>query len=330
MARTSIFVITFFFLISCHEVPSLSPEESSKEQTITVCVSQPETRSFNTTTAEAWEKKINTAAIYVFNSAGKVVRVYTLSAAQITAINSGTNMNISFLVPGSVSSCNIYFVANTTPSGSIATEASFLTSYEQDIASYNGAYASVTTQALRTNGFVMTGQQTGVTLNPSQTTNVGITLRRIVAKVAVDVSFTAVINLGGITINNITLTNSSPYSNLFPLSPANIGGTPVTLSQTPQPNGTNKYRAFFYIYENDIRPSATAPTLTISGSGMLLLIPVPFGYLIPLTGDSGTGKITRNSVYYVNISVTKLTNILLLSRAQPGITVEQYWGGQEP
>lgn len=328
MVKVIIHIIICVFLFGCHAIPVLPSDEYPEEKTVSVSVCQPVTRSFNGTVAETWEKKINTAAIYIFNPAGKTVRAYTLTAAQITAINNGTNMVINMIVPGNLTSCDVYFVANTTPSANIATKTSFLTSYEQDIANYNGVYTDVTTKALRTNGFVLTGKMDGVVLNTSQTTPVAITLRRIVAKVAVDISFTTVLNLGTLTLNNVTLTNSSPYSNLFPLDNAKTGGTPLTLSQAPVANGTNKYRAFFYIYENDALASNVAPTLNISGSGLILIISTPFSYRIPLSGDlngtTPTGKITRNRVYYINISVTKLTNILLLSRSQSDIIVEQY------
>lgn len=317
-----------FFFIGCQTIAVEPSDEYPEEKTVSVCLSQPGTRSFNGTVAETWEKKINTAAIYIFNPAGKTVRAYTLTTAQITAINTGTNRIINMVIPGNLATCDVYFVANTTPSASITTKTAFLTSFEQDITYYNGVYADVTTKALRTNGFVLTGKQDGVVLNASQTTAVGITLRRIVAKIAIDISFTAVLNLGTLTLNNVTLTNSSPYSNLFPLNSANAGGSAFTLSQIPAPNGTNKYRAFFYIYENDARASTAAPTINISGSGMILIISTPFSYRIPLSGDlsgsTATGKITRNTVYYINISVLKLTNILLLSRSQPEIIVEQH------
>lgn len=280
-----------------------------------VGIDPPFSRSFNGTVAENWEKKINTATIYVFAPDGTIIRSQALTATQITAINNVTNFVIPMIIPGNLTSCDVYMVANTIPSAAINTKASLLTSFEQDITSYNGTYDLVISQALRPNGFVMTGKQEGVLMNATQTTNVNITLQRIVAKVAVDINFTAILNLGQLTLNNVTLTQSSPYSNLFPLTSGKTGGNAITLSQTPKPNGTNKYRAFFYIYENDARALSNAVTINLSGTGMLLLISTPFSYQIPLNGDIqnniATGKITRNRVYYININVTKLTNILL-------------------
>lgn len=87
------------------------------------------------------------------------------------------------------------------------------------------------------------------------------------AKVAVDINFTTILNLGQLTLNNVTLTQSAPYSNLFPLTNGKAGGNAVTLSQTPKPNGTNKYRAFFYIYENDARALPGVATINLSGTG---------------------------------------------------------------
>lgn len=310
-----LYIWTFLFLIGCEPISCPHAVNESPEQILMVGIDPPFTRSFNGIAAESWEKKINTATIYVLAPDGTVIRSQSLTAPQITAINNATNFVIPMIIPGNLTSCDVYMVANTTPSAAINTKASLLTSFEQDITSYNGTYDLVTSQALRPNGFVMTGKQEGVLLHASQTTNVNIALKRIVAKVAVDINFTTILNLGQLTLNNVTLTQSAPYSNLFPLTNGKTGGTAVTLSQTPKPNGTNKYRAFFYIYENDGRALSSAPTINLSGSGMLLLITTPFSYRIPLDGDLqnniATGRITRNSVYYITINVTKLTNILL-------------------
>lgn len=327
MIKFKVYLYIFFFLSGC-SVSRVEPAEDQSGRSVVIRVDAPLTRSFNGTVAETWEKKINTAAVYVFNPAGKTIYVYTLKTTEITAINNGTNMQIGFIVPGNLSSCDVYIVANTTPSASITTKASFLTSFEQGIANYNGPYANVLAGALRPNGFVMTGKQDGVSLSASQTTNIGINLKRIVAKIGIDISFTAILNLGSLTLNNVTITGSAPYSNLFPLSSGNTGGNAITLSQAAQPNGANKYRAFFYLYENDVRALGGRVNINLSGSGLILIISTPFSYKVPMDGDqvsgAASGRITRNTAYYVNISVTKLTTILGRSVAGPAVEVQQY------
>lgn len=102
----------------------------------------PETKSLNGTIAENWEKKINTAYIYIFQAAtGQLLYLHTLNSSNINALNSGTNNTVSFIVPINGSqNCNVYMVANTLLSGSTSTESSFLASIEQDITSYNGKF----------------------------------------------------------------------------------------------------------------------------------------------------------------------------------------------
>lgn len=320
MERMLFYLCVVVFLTGCHAVECEEIDGKEAGKKVILQINSPRSRSFNGTVAESWEKKLNTATIYIFNAAGKAVLAYTLKNSEITALNAGTASAITLWVPGSLTTCDIYMVANTTPSASFTTKASLLTSYEQNIKSYNGAYTDVTQKALRPNGFVMTGKQDGVVLNASQATNVGITLRRLVSKIAIDINFTTILDLGTLTLDSVKITNSAPYSNLFALPAANTGGGAVTLSQYPQANGTKKYRAFFYIYENDARTSASAVTINLSGKGYILILATPFRYQIPIGGDvvnqQPTRKISRNRVYYININVTKLTNILLLDAVE--------------
>lgn len=57
-------------------------------------------------------------------------------------------------------SCDFYVVINRTVADNITTETALLAELESDIASYNGTYANVTTKAMRSGGFVMTGTAT--------------------------------------------------------------------------------------------------------------------------------------------------------------------------
>lgn len=293
---------------------------------ISLNVENPQSRSLNGTASETWEKRINKASIYVFNSSGKAIYVRALTAAEITAINAGTNMNVSFIVPGNITVCDIYVVANTTPSASISTKASFLASIEQDISNYNGTYAATTTAAQRTNGFVMTGGQPGVSLSLSGPTTLPVTLRRIVAKLGVEINISALLTLGTSVVTTVSVSQSAPVSNLFPLAPGNTTGSAVTFNQTAQVHSTNsrQFFAFFYIYENDARsPAANQVKLTFLVVNTLL-VSTTYTYNVLLTGD-GSGKITRNRGYYVIANVSKLINLLLVRSGggEEGVTIEE-------
>lgn len=326
MVKLFIYILLLLLFGGCSAFPAVPETDSQEGRMISVNISNPPTRSFSGTAAETWEKKINTAAIYIFAPSGKTIHIYTLKTTEITAINNNNNTSISFIVPGNLVSCDLYFLANTTPPATVATKAALQAAIEQDIGLYNGTYASVSTTALRTNGFVMTGSVDGVALNPSGSASTTVNLKRIVAKVAVEVNFTAVLNLGTITMNSITLSQTAPNSYLFHQSAGYTGGTATNFIQAPQvdANNSKKFRSFFYIYENDTRSGTTAyPTVNISGSGLLLIISTPFAYNVRLTGD-GNGKFSRNTGYYIVVNITKLTTILLTKSGEdPGYTVEE-------
>lgn len=314
------------FVGGCDSLPAGIDEAETEERVISLNIESPQSRSLSGTASETWEKRINTASIYVFNSSGKTVYVRALTTAEITAINAGTNMNVTFIVPGNITVCDIYVVANTTPSASISTKTSFLTSIEQDISNYNGTYALTTTSALRTNGFVMTGSQNSVTLSLSGPTTLPITLRRIVAKLAIEVNISALLTIGTSVVTTVSISQSAPVSNLFPLASGNTTGSAVTFNQTAQVNNTNnrQFFAFFYIYENDTRSLAANQVKLTFLVVNTLIVSTTYTYNVSLTGD-GSGKMTRNRGYYVTANVNKLINLLLTrsSETEEGLTIEE-------
>lgn len=315
-----IYILLCLFLYACNEDPFESADTG--QQTISIHINKPETRALNDTLTATWEKKINTATLYVFNPAGNAIYVYPLTTTQITALNNQYSTAINLLVPGNLTSCDIYMVANSTPSAPVTTKASLLSSIETDINSYNGTYAQVTTAAQRSNGFTMTASQNGIALSGSPAVN--LTLKRIVAKVSLQITFSTLLQLGTITMNNVTLTQSAPVSNLFPLSTPNTTGNAITFSQVPnQPtSGVYIYQALFYIYENSSRTSnKNYVILSFSGTNKLLaLLPTSFSYQIALTGDA-SGAISRNKVYFIKATVLQLTNLSLFSISGKDIAV---------
>lgn len=292
------------------------PDENDKTQ-ITLNIEKTSTRSFNTTTAEAWEKQINTANIYVYRaSTGKLIYVYPLKSTEITAINNGTSRTISFLLPViGTQNYNIYMIANTTPSASVSTESNLQTSIEQDISSYNGTYDNVTTKALRTNGFVMTGSAPGIALSNGGSSTINITLRRIVAKIGIEINISALLTLGTSVVTDVSLTQYATVSNLLPLAIANTTGTAATLTQTAKQDASNnrKFRAFFYIYENNASAVSTNQVKLTFKVVNTLLVSTTYTYNAYITSD-GTGKITRNQGYHIIANVNKLINILFSVR----------------
>lgn len=315
-------ILPFLLFINC---TAPFPEEEMPERKagahLFVTLDHPETKSLNGTAAESWEKKLNSAYIYVFQaSTGKLIYLHTLNATNLNAINNGTSNTVSFTIPVNGSqNYNIYMVANTQPSAPVSTENSFLTSIQQDIVSYNGNYSDVTTKALRPQGFVMTASSPGITLTNGSNAAVTLTLKRIVAKIGIEINLAAVLSLGTSVVTDVTISQSAPVSNLFPLSTGNTTGNAVTLTQTAQqnPSNTGIFNAFFYIYENDVRSAnGNRVKLTFKVVNTTLLnIQTTYTYNASLTGD-GNGKFTRNKGYFVTAKVNKLINILAASPAQ--------------
>ncbi|NCE72283.1 hypothetical protein [Odoribacter sp. Z80] len=309
-------ILPFLLFTSC-TAPFSEKEIPEREEGahFYITVENPETKSLNGTIAESWEKKINTAYIYIFQAAtGQLLYLHTLNSSNINALNSGTNNTVSFIVPINGSqNCNVYMVANTLPSGSTSTESSFLASIEQDITSYNGKYTDVTTKALRPQGFVMTASSTGVTLTNGNNTSINLTLKRIVAKIGIEINLTAVISLGTSVVTDVTISQSAPVSNLFLLATGNTTGSPISLTQTAQQNTSNTgiYNAFFYIYENDARnANVNRVKLTFKVVNTTVLnIQTTYTYNTALNGN-GNGKFTRNKGYFITAKVNKLINIL--------------------
>lgn len=315
-------ILPFLIFISCTApFPECLFPEREEGARLFITLENPETRSLNGSAAESWEKKINTAYIYVFQTGtGQLLHLHTLSSSSINALNNGTNNTVSFTIPITGSqSCNVYMVANTSPSASVSTESNFLTSIEQDIASYNGKYSDVTTKALRSQGFTMTASSPGVTLTNGNNTSISLSLKRIVAKIGIEINLSAVISLGTSVVTDVTISQSAPVSNLFPLPTSNTTGNAINLTQTAQPHtfNTGIYNAFFYIYENDARSaSANRVKLTFKVVNTSVLnIQTTYTYNTALNGD-GNGKFTRNKGYFITAKVNKLINILSLSPSQ--------------
>ena len=183
---------------------------------------------------------------------------------------------------------------------------------EKSAADYNGTFAEVSSKAKRSGGFVMSGSTTKTVGAVNSTTNVGITLKRTVAKVAlqttIDPSF-ADKYAGTLTINSVKLSKAASQSLV-------VAGTPtpgaMTFSHTQTPaTASGKTNSLFYIFENG--------TLT-AGNRILLEINATYDsdgntsttddrsevtYSVELTGKAA-GEILRNGYYRVAANITGL------------------------
>lgn len=173
-------------LVSCNKEDN-EIYETSKGAVATVSFTdeEPATRAFfgSTAAAETWEKALNTVTIFVIDPSGDLLAKRSFSAAELSAKKA--TFALPNAVPGTV--CEFYAVANLDMAQ--VNSSDVLTAMlEQDAASYNGTFAEVSAKAKRTGGFVMSGSASKAVAAAGSSTDVAITLKRTVAKVAVQVT----------------------------------------------------------------------------------------------------------------------------------------------
>lgn len=268
------------------------------------------TRAFGAGTTEAWEKSISSATVLVFNSEGAIKFRRDLSTSEIT--NAPTTP-VSLVVPDIRVGENASFVvvANRTVPQSVTTMDQLLAETDSDIASYNDTFSNVTSKAMRSGGFVMSGQTQAQIVEG--TTRVSVTLRRTVAKVevamAASAAFKSKYGNATITVNKVTLSRGAQASFLMDRSATSYAGQgDAFTTEQASTSGHN----LFYIFEKAGAGEGNRVLLTIDatydidGSAATTADQVPVTYEVELTGAGG-GKIQRNGSYFVNGTIDGLT-----------------------
>ena len=122
---------------------------------------------------------MSSLSIFVFDNANNFIIRRELTSSELAA------KSATFSLPKSLAStpCSFYAVANYDAS-SAKTRAALMALVENSADAYNGTFAEVSTSAKRSGGFVMSGMKSQTVGAVNSTTNVGITLKRTVAKVA--------------------------------------------------------------------------------------------------------------------------------------------------
>ncbi len=279
----------------------------------TVCITLTDaapTRAFfdTTATAEAWEKSLSSLSVFAFDDAGSLLVRRDFTASELTA------KSATFSLPKSAAgtSCSFYAVANCDVSAA-KTKAALTALVESAAASYNGTFAEVSSKALRPGGFVMSGMKTQTVGAVNSTTNVGISLKRIVAKVAlqttVDASFAQ--KYGGmLTINSVKLSKAASQSLVIAGAAPSTGAMTFTHNQTPAA-ASGKYNSLFYIYENGALTADNRVLLEIvatydmDGNAATTDDRSEVTYSIELAGKAA-GEILRNGYYRISTNITGL------------------------
>lgn len=303
-----------------------TPENSGKTGEIELVLKNgnvaDETRAFGSGTTETWEKSISSAILIVYNTSGTQILRRVLTA---TEVNNSASSPIRFVLPGVNvdTTCDFFVIINRTVADNIITKTGLLAELESDVASYNSTYANVTTKAMRTGGFVMTGSASAKIA--VGTTAVSLTVKRVVAKVEIQTimtdAFRSKYGNGCVEIKKITISRGAEKSYLIDQTSSKYAtvNSSFTSAQDAYCDKTGasktnayKYNNLFYINEKAAAEAGSRVKLDIEAiydaDGDLSTTDdqLPISYETELTGVTG-GKILRNGSYMVNAQLDGLT-----------------------
>lgn len=267
------------------------------------------TRAFfaEAATAEAWEKSLSALSVYVFNSKGDLIVQRDFTASELSA------KSATFALPHATANttCDFYAVANLPLSG-IATKSALLAKLETAATDYNGTFAEVSTKAKRSGGFVMTAG-TSKAVADGSTTSVSLTLKRTVAKVAVQTSIDPAFAgkySGALTITSAKLLRAASQTPIIAPATPTPGAMSFTHTQAPA-TASGKYNNLFYLFENGPLAEASRVALEITatydadGNASTTADRMEVVYSVPIIGKAG-GEIARNGYYRIAANITGL------------------------
>lgn len=303
-----------------------TPENSGKTGEIELVLKNgnvaDETRASGSGTTETWEKSISSAILIVYNTSGTQILRRVLTA---TEVNNSASSPIRFVLPGVNvdTTCDFFVIINRTVADNIITKTGLLAELESDVASYNSTYANVTTKAMRTGGFVMTGSASAKIA--VGTTAVSLTVKRVVAKVEIQTimtdAFRSKYGNGCVEIKKITISRGAEKSYLIDQTSSKYAtvNSSFTSAQDAYCDKTGasktnayKYNNLFYINEKAAAEAGSRVKLDIEAiydaDGNLSTTDdqLPISYETELTGAT-SGKIVRNGSYKVNAKLDGLT-----------------------
>lgn len=292
---------------------AITPDNSSLSDGAVVTMTftdETTTRAFfaEAATAEAWEKSLSALSVYVFNAKGDLITDRTFTASELTA------KSATFALPHATAgtTCDFYAVANMSLSG-IATKSALLAKLETAAADYNGTFAEVSTKAKRSGGFVMTAGMSKAVAAEGSTTSVALTLKRTVAKIAVQTSIDptfATKYSGTLTVTSTKLLRAASQTPIIAPATPTPGAMTFTHTQTAAA-ASGKFNNLFYLFENGALAEASRVTLEITatydadGNASTTADRMEVVYSVPLTGKAG-GQIARNGYYRVAANITGL------------------------
>ena len=257
--------------------------------------------------AESWESSLSSLSVFAFDNSGALIIRRDFALSELSS------KSATFSLPKSAAGteCSFYAIANYDVS-SVKTRAALTALVESSAAAYNGTFAEVSSAAKRSGGFVMSGSTSKTIGAVNSTTSVGITLKRTVAKVAlqttIDPSF-ADKYAGELTINSVKLSKAASQSSVVAGTPT-PGAMSYTHTQTLAA-ASGKYNALFYCFENGSLTAGNRVLLEINatydldGNGSTTDDRSEVTYSVELTGKAA-GEILRNGYYRIAANITGL------------------------
>ena len=268
-----------------------------------------DTRAFfdSSAKAETWESSLSTLSVFAFDDADNLIIRRDFTSSELAA------KSATFSLPKSAAGteCSFYAVANYDASAA-KTKSALTALVEKSAADYNGSFAEVSSKAKRSGGFVMSGSTTKTVGAVNSTTNVGITLKRTVAKVALQTTIAPAFSEkygGSLTINSVKLSKAASQSTVIAGTPT-PGAMSYTHTQTPA-SASGKYNALFYLFENAALAAGNRVLLEINatydmdGSDTTTDDRSEVTYSVELTGKAA-GDIQRNGYYRIAANITGL------------------------
>lgn len=298
--------------VSCSKIDDPVTEIPGGETAVSLSLAADELQTLaffdNTAKAEEWEKLLTSITVCCFDASDNLIVQRSFTPAEVAA------KKASFAMPRSAAGTSVkFYVLANADAGKVSTLQELLALEETSAAVYNGTFAEVSSAAKRLGGFLMSGS-VEKTVTAGQTTDVAVTLKRSVAKVAVQASLSSDFASkypGKVKVNSTTVSRAAASSPYF----AGGGKAPAatyTHKQTAS-EASSKYNNLFYLFGNDKRDAGSRVLLSLEGvydmDGNFSTTndQTPITYEVELEGTSANGTVSRNGYYRVAVVLTGLT-----------------------
>ena len=130
---------------------------------------------------------MSSLTLFCFGEDGNLLVRRNFTASELAA------RKTTFSLPRTAAgqSVDFYAIGNTAVGSDVTTKAALLALAETAPSTYNGTFSDVTSKSLRSGGFLMSGYATQTIESGDTPTQVAITLKRDVAKIAVQTSLSS-------------------------------------------------------------------------------------------------------------------------------------------